>query len=68
VVDRLHSIRVPSLVVNGRFDAAQDAVVAPYFWQIAHAKWVRFEECSHAPFWENRERYMQLVSIFLDSC
>jgi pimeloyl-ACP methyl ester carboxylesterase len=57
---------VTSLVINGRYDASQDVVVAPFFWRIPRAKWVRFEEGSHMPYWEVRERYMQLVTDFLD--
>jgi pimeloyl-ACP methyl ester carboxylesterase len=66
-VDQLHRINVPCLVVNGRYDAAQDYVVAPLFHRIPRTKWVRFEESSHNPFWEERARYMALVGDFLDA-
>jgi pimeloyl-ACP methyl ester carboxylesterase len=57
---------MPTLIINGRYDPAQDFVVAPMFWKIPQSKWVRFEDSSHMPFWEERERYMQLVQEFLD--
>jgi pimeloyl-ACP methyl ester carboxylesterase len=66
IVDRLHQVTMPALVINGRYDPASDAVVGPLFWYIPRAKWVRFEESSHMPFWEERERYMELVGEFLD--
>jgi pimeloyl-ACP methyl ester carboxylesterase len=67
VVDRLHQITVPSLIINGRFDASQDAVVVPFLWKMPNAKWVCLEETSHMPFWEERERYLQLVANFLNA-
>ncbi|RPD66179.1 proline iminopeptidase [Lentinus tigrinus ALCF2SS1-7] len=65
VVDRLHLVRVPTFVINGRKDVSQDFVVAPFFERIPKVKWVTFEKSSHTPFWEERERFMQLVRDFL---
>ncbi|KAI0315990.1 proline iminopeptidase [Amylostereum chailletii] len=65
IVDRLHTVRVPTFVVNGRADIAQDFVVAPFFEKIPKAKWVTLERSSHMPFWEERPRFMQLVREFL---
>ncbi|KAJ7660024.1 hypothetical protein B0H17DRAFT_865830, partial [Mycena rosella] len=31
VVDDLHKISVPALLINGRYDDAQDVAVAPFF-------------------------------------
>jgi pimeloyl-ACP methyl ester carboxylesterase len=59
-------IEVPSLIINGRYDPAQDWIVAPFFKHLPRVKWVRFEKSSHTPFWEERERYIQLVEGFLD--
>ncbi|EMD39056.1 hypothetical protein CERSUDRAFT_46884 [Gelatoporia subvermispora B] len=63
--DRLHLVRVPTFVINGRDDISQDFVVAPFFEKIQKVKWVTFERSSHMPFWEERERFMQLVGDFL---
>ncbi|OCH93657.1 proline iminopeptidase [Obba rivulosa] len=65
-VDRLRFVRVPTFVINGHDDISQDAVDTPFFQKIPEVKWVTFEQSSHMPFWEERERYMQLVSDFLD--
>ncbi|KAI0748166.1 proline iminopeptidase [Daedaleopsis nitida] len=65
IVDRLHLIRVPTFVINGRKDISQDFVVAPFFARIRKVKWATFEHSSHTPFFEERERFMQLVGDFL---
>ncbi|KAI0646400.1 proline-specific peptidase [Trametes meyenii] len=65
IVDRLHLVKVPTLVINGRKDIAQDFVVAPFSERIPKVKWVTFENSSHTPFLEERERYIQLVGDFL---
>ncbi|PCH39111.1 proline-specific peptidase [Wolfiporia cocos MD-104 SS10] len=65
IIERLHVVRVPTFVINGRNDIAQDFVVAPFFERIKRVKWVTMENSSHTPFWEERERYMQLVNDFL---
>ena len=67
IVDRLHLVRVPTFVINGRKDISQDFVVAPFFEHIPKVKWVTFEQSSHTPFWEEREHYNKLVEEFLKS-
>ena len=65
IEDRLPLIHVPTFVINGRADIAQDFVVAPFFEKIEKVKWVTFENSSHTPHWEERERYMRLLAEFL---
>ncbi|KAI0667426.1 proline-specific peptidase [Trametes maxima] len=65
IVDRLHDVDVPTLVINGRYDVAQDYVVEDYYKNIPDARWVTFAESSHTPFWEEREGYMRVVGEFL---
>jgi len=65
VVDRLPAVQAPTLVLNGRFDEATDACVAPFVERIPGARWVRFEESSHMPHVEERERYLDVVEAFL---
>lgn len=66
VIDKLHTVEVPALILNGRADYMQDFVNAPFFTHIPRVKWITFEKSSHMPFWEERERYMQVVQNFLD--
>ncbi|KAK7688222.1 hypothetical protein QCA50_008592 [Cerrena zonata] len=65
IIDRLHLIRIPTFVINGRKDIAQDFVVKPFFDGIQKVKWVTFENSAHTPFFEEREKYMKLVGEFL---
>ncbi|KAJ7094793.1 hypothetical protein C8R44DRAFT_645236 [Mycena epipterygia] len=53
------------LLLNGRYDQARDSVVAPFFQKIPRIKWVTFAESSHMLHFEERERYMEVVSSFL---
>lgn len=66
IIDQLHTIRVPVFVINGVADMSQDSVNEPFFRYIPKVKWVRFENSSHTPMWEERERYMHLVNDFLE--
>ena len=65
IIDRLHLIEVPTLVLNGRYDIAQGYVTQPFSDNIPNSTWVTFENSSHTPFWEEREQYMQVVGDFL---
>lgn len=66
IVDRLHKVRVPVFVINGRLDIAQDFVCEAYFWKVKQAKWVTFQNSSHVPMWEERDKYMKTVGEWFD--
>jgi L-proline amide hydrolase len=66
VLDRLGEIGYPTLLVSGRYDEATPAVVRPLHEGIAGSEWVVFEESSHLPHVEERERWMAIVGAFLD--
>jgi proline-specific peptidase len=66
VKGKLGNIEVPTLLLNGRFDEAADEVVLPFWNEIEKVKWYTFAESSHMPHWEERERFMEIVSEFLD--
>ncbi|KIK65775.1 hypothetical protein GYMLUDRAFT_159648 [Collybiopsis luxurians FD-317 M1] len=65
VVKEVHKINVPTLITNGRYDEAQDETVLPFFNEIPRVKWVRFENSSHMPHFEEQERYMEVIKVFL---
>ncbi|KAB8698115.1 hypothetical protein FH972_026365 [Carpinus fangiana] len=65
VIDRLHKIEVPTLVLNGKYDEAQDSCVVPYFKEIPKAKWIVLDNSSHMAMFEEPERYQQVVAEFL---
>ncbi|KAJ7608498.1 proline-specific peptidase [Mycena polygramma] len=60
-----HLIKIPTLLVNGLYDQAQDSVVEPFVRAIPHAKRVKFMESSHMAHFEEREKYMRVVGSFL---
>jgi L-proline amide hydrolase len=65
VKDRLHEIGVPTLLVSGRHDEATPALQQALLDALPDAQWVLFEESSHMPHVEERERYMQVVGAFI---
>ena len=62
---RLGSIGVPTLLVSGRHDEATPALQDTLKAGIPDAEWVVFEESSHTPHLEERERYMRVVGDWL---
>ncbi|KAJ8495038.1 hypothetical protein ONZ45_g13027 [Pleurotus djamor] len=65
IINDLHKISCKTLIINGAHDEAQDLCVDPFFKNIPHVKWVQFANSSHMPFVEERERYMKIVTNFL---
>jgi L-proline amide hydrolase len=63
--DRLDGIDVPTLVVSGRHDEATPALQQTLRGGIPSCEWVVFEESSHMPHVEERERYMDVVGAWL---
>lgn len=66
VVPRLGEIRVPTLLLSGRYDEATPAIVETIHRGIPGSEWVIFENSSHMPHLEEPERYMQAVNEFLN--
>jgi proline-specific peptidase len=65
IVDRLGEIRVPTLLLSGRYDEATPAVVETIHRGIPGSEWVIFENSSHMPHLEEPKRYIQVLSDFL---
>jgi L-proline amide hydrolase len=66
IIDRLHKIQVPTLLISGKYDEATPATVQPYQDNIKGARWQIFEHSSHMPHVEETELYMKSVGAFLD--
>jgi pimeloyl-ACP methyl ester carboxylesterase len=56
---------VPTLLVSGRHDEATPALQQVLLEGIADSEWVCFEDSSHMPHVEERERYMRVVGDWL---
>jgi pimeloyl-ACP methyl ester carboxylesterase len=67
IVDEVHKIEAECFVLCGRYDLVQDIAVMPFFERIPRVRWVTLEQSSHVGFFEERERYMQLLGGFLAS-
>jgi proline-specific peptidase len=65
VRDRLGGIRVPTLVVRGRYDMCTPAVAQTLVEGIAGAREVVLEESSHTPVLEETDRYLDVVERFM---
>lgn len=61
----LPKVGYPTLITNSPHDMAQDICVAPFFEKLPNAKWVKFTEASHHPFWEEKDKYFEVVAAFL---
>jgi proline-specific peptidase len=66
-VDRLHEIRVPTLITVGRYDELTPACSEQIHERVPDSRLVVFENGSHMTFWEETERYLQVVDEFLRS-
>jgi L-proline amide hydrolase len=66
IIDRLHNIAVPTLLISGRHDEATPKVVQPFADNIPDVRWTIFEESSHMPHVEERAGCMRTVAAFLD--
>lgn len=65
MIDKLHSITVLTLIVNGESDEMQDECNIPFIERIAKIRWIRMCNSGHMPFYEEKERYFQVVGDFL---
>jgi len=64
-IDECRKINVPTLLLNGRYDEAQDSCVVPFFKNIPKVKWYTFAQSAHMPHWDEREHFMEVVGDFL---
>lgn len=66
ITNRLHEIRIPTLLVSGRYDEASPTVVEEIHKGIAGSEWVLIEDASHCAHLEQPERFLDAVSEFFD--
>lgn len=56
---------MPTLLLNGEDDEAQDVGTSPFFVKIARVKWTKFAHSAHMAFYEEPDRYFAVVGDFL---
>jgi L-proline amide hydrolase len=65
VIDRLHAINVPVLLISGHYDEATTKTVQPYADNIPDVRWRIFEHSSHMPHVEETGLCLKVVGDFL---
>jgi L-proline amide hydrolase len=65
ITGRLHEIKVPTLLLSGRYDEATPIIVETIQRSIPGSEWIIFENSSHMPHVEETERYLQVLDRFL---
>lgn len=65
VIDRLHLVDVPTLLISGRYDEATPATVQPFQDLIPGARWKIFEDSSHMPHVEEPEAFDRVMQEWL---
>lgn len=63
--DRLDRVRVPVLLLSGRYDEVTPRAVQEIQHGVPGAEWVLFEESSHMPHLEEPARFRAVVDTFL---
>jgi proline-specific peptidase len=66
VTDRLGEIRVPTLVLGGRYDEATPVLGETIHRGIPGSEWVILQNSAHLPHVEETELYLQVLGRFLD--
>lgn len=63
--DKLHTIKVPTLITCGKYDEVTPQIAATIHHRILNSELEIFQESSHLQFWEERDKYMQVLSSFI---
>ncbi|MEA2066578.1 MAG: proline iminopeptidase-family hydrolase [Thermotogota bacterium] len=67
VTNRLGKIDVPTLILNGRYDESTPVISGTLAQEIKDSKWVLFDNSAHMPHLEEKEKYLDLLTDFLNS-
>ena len=59
-------IKVPTLLINGEFDEAQDNCINPWFRGIEKVKWITIPGATHCAHLEKLEKYVGILRRFLE--
>lgn len=60
IVDILHKIPYPTLLISAPEDEAQEVAVLPFFLEIPKIKWVELQNSTHLGMFEEPERYCSI--------
>lgn len=63
--DRLHTIKIPALITCGRHDEVTPEIAQSIHGRIDGSKMVVFENSAHMQFWEEKDKYLDVLSDFV---
>lgn len=66
ILDKISEIKVPTLLISGKYDGVAPSTMQPFFDGIEKVKWVTFAESSHFPFMEESEEFLKVLGGFLE--
>jgi proline-specific peptidase len=66
ITDRLGEIAVPTLIISGRYDESTPAINEVMHRGIRNSEWVLLEDSSHLAHVEEPEKYLRIVSAWLE--
>ncbi|RDB26029.1 L-amino acid amidase [Hypsizygus marmoreus] len=67
IIDDLHKIKYPTLLISSPTDEIQEAAILPWFLRIPKVKWVELQNSSHLAEFEEPDRYFEVIINFLDT-
>ena len=67
VIDQLHEINVPCLIMSGQRDLCSPYIAKTMFDNIPNSKWELFEYSGHMPFLEEHEKYTKVLIDWLNN-
>ncbi|KAF9037817.1 proline-specific peptidase [Hymenopellis radicata] len=67
VVDIVHNIRAPTLLLSAPLDEVQKEAALPWFRGIPKVKWVELQNSTHLGQFEEPEKYITVVRDFLEN-
>lgn len=63
----IKNINVPTLVINGVNEVANDEAIKPFLELIPNVRWIKMMDSTHTPQWEERANYIRIVGEWLTS-
>jgi 2-hydroxy-6-oxonona-2,4-dienedioate hydrolase len=67
--DKLHGIKVPTLLIWGKQDTVTPAFVGEKFHELIEGSELHFvDKCGHAPMMEKPEEFNKILEMFLERC
>ena len=66
VIKRLPEINAPTLITSGKYDEATPLIAGTVYTGIPGARWTIFDNSSHMAHVEEAERYLRILSDWLD--